>query len=163
MIIKIKRTRKEKGEMKKMKKYLSSIYVSENSTPSMVTIAELNYGRTKQHKLRSIWSDHFFQFFKFQSNTQTQRLLTVLFCSVQSNWRWFIQPQPQSYRPHFKASQFIVLYLFILFYSVSLLFNYFIIFILSLFSLYFLFRSTCAFGTLPNAHHSHVPQFLLFE
>ena len=143
MIIKIKKEpEKKKGKMKKMKKYLSSIYVSKNSTPSMVTIAELNYGRTKQHKLRSHWSDHFFLDL-FQENTHTHTEdSSVLFCaSVQSNWRQnqmvlYIQPKSQTHsiidgQTTFQSESIY----FILFF----LFLYFSIILLYLFCLYFHF------------------------
>jgi hypothetical protein len=54
---------RENEEDEEVYTYLSSIYVGKNSTPSMVTVAELNYGRTEQHKLRShYWSNHLSRF-----------------------------------------------------------------------------------------------------
>jgi hypothetical protein len=54
---------RENEEDEEVYTYLSSIYVGKNSTPSMVTVAELNYGRTEQHKLRShYWSNHLGRF-----------------------------------------------------------------------------------------------------
>lgn len=39
-------------------KYLASMQVGKNSSPTCITVTKLNYGWTKQHKLRPYWSYH---------------------------------------------------------------------------------------------------------
>lgn len=39
--------------------YFASIQIGENSSPTFISVTELNNGRTKQNNLRSHWSYHF--------------------------------------------------------------------------------------------------------
>jgi hypothetical protein len=135
-----------------MKKYLSSIYVSKNSTPSMVTIAELNYGRTKQHKLRSHWSDHFFLDL-FQDSIKHRGLFcSVLFCSVRSNWRLnqmvlYIQPYRNSIMDHIWKR--VNLFYFLCFSTFQL--SYYIYFVF-IFTFFFFLDLLVYWGTLHTTH-----------
>ena len=45
-------------EKEEEEEYLPTVEMSENSSPSLVAETELYYGRSEQHKLGSLWSNH---------------------------------------------------------------------------------------------------------
>ena len=66
--------------------YLTSIQVRKNGSPTFIVETMLNDGRTKQHKLRSRWSNHLCLFTVSQAQPYTGTVVNV----GENLWTWIL-------------------------------------------------------------------------